>query len=158
MRTLFIFAFWSFIATCYGLEVVAHELPVLDARPYLESAYPQELNVLDVNPDEAFPLPVSSRLSPGTIEKHAIKNNVFSQSFFVIGDDALSRAWLKQHAQHLQQMHAIGFVTNVATGKALEALNQLAKTPLQPVDVDELAHLLHVRHYPFVLDEGVVWQ
>lgn len=158
MRTLFFFGFWFLITTCYGLKVIAYESPVIDASTYLEAESGHEDQVLQMNETEAFPLPVVSHLRAGTVKRHSLTNNVFSQPLFVIGDDAVSREWLKKHTTELQKLHAIGFVTNISSGKALNELNILANVPLQPVDVDELAHLLNVHHYPFVLEAGVIWQ
>jgi integrating conjugative element protein (TIGR03765 family) len=158
MRTVFFFVFWLFIATCYGLEVIASESPVIDARTYLKDHTHDEVNIIALNQSEEFPLPVRSLIRAGTLKAHRVTNNVISQPLFVVGDDALSRRWLKKQAKKLQALHAVGFVTNISTSKALHELNQLANVPLQAVDVDELAHLLKVTHYPFVLEEGVVWQ
>lgn len=158
MRTVFIALFWFFIATCYGLEVIAHESPVIDAGPYLKTGEEHKPPVLALNQAEEFPLPVTSRTRAGTLTPHRLSNNVLSQPLFVVGDDERSRHWLKKHAQQIHALHAVGFVTNIATSKALHELSQLASTPLQAVDIDELAHLLKVTHYPFMVSEGVVWQ
>ncbi|KTC94858.1 PFL_4695 family integrating conjugative element protein [Legionella feeleii] len=158
MRTLFFFITWLFIATCYALKVIALESPVIDAAPYL-GAGPIQSTRDGIKPrPQAFPLPVVSRIKPGVVGRHAINNSRLSHVLFVVGDDLGSRAWLKAHAALLQKKKALGFVTNVATSEALHELTQLAGLPLQPVDVDELAALLAVHHYPFAYDSGVVWQ
>ncbi len=158
MRTLFFFISWSFIATCYALKVIALESPVIDATPYLEAGQVQSKREVTQTKSEEFPLPVTSLIKPGTVNIHAIKNSRLSLVLFVVGDDARSRAWLKAHALQLQKSKALGLVTNVATSRALHELTELAGLPLQPVDVDELASLLEVRHYPFAYDAGVIWQ
>jgi integrating conjugative element protein (TIGR03765 family) len=158
MRTLSFFIFWCLITTCYALKVIALEMPVIKAAPYLGSKQTLQENHKE-HPDlEEFPLPVSSRISAGAVTTHTMKQNLLSHALFVVGDDALSRAWLKKHARQLQKLHAIGFVTNVATSTALHELIELAGLPLAPVDIDELALLFDAPHYPFVYDAGVVWQ
>lgn len=158
MRPLFIAIFWFFIATCYGLEVIAYELPVVDASPYLNTVEEHKPAVLVLSQSEEFPLPVSSRTRAGKLTAHPIRNNVISQPLFVVGDDALSRQWLIKHAKKINELHAVGFVTNITTSKALHELSQLVNIPLQAVDIDDLAHLLNAPHYPFMVSEGVVWQ
>lgn len=158
MRTLFFFISWGFIVTCYALKVIALESPIIDATPFLEAGPVPSKQEGAQTESEEFPLPVTSRIKPGTVNTHAIKNSGLSHALFVVGDDARSRAWLKAHALQLQKSKALGLVTNVATSRALHELTQLAGLPLQPIDVDELASLLEVRHYPFAYDAGVIWQ
>lgn len=158
MRTLFFFISWGFIVTCYALKVISIEAPVIDAAPYLEAGQVPSKQEGAQTESEEFPLPVTSRINPGTVNTHTIKNSRLSHALFVVGDDARSRAWLKAHALQLQKSRALGLVTNVATSRALHELTQLAGLPLQAVDVDELASLLEVHHYPFAYDSGVVWQ
>lgn len=158
MRTLFFVLCWSFIAACYALKVIAIESPVIDATSYLEAGQVEWNKEVTPPQTEEFPLPVTSRIKPGTVNTHTFKNGRLSYVFFVVGDDARSRAWLKENAAPLQKSKALGLVTNVATSHALQELTQLAGLPLQPVDVDELASLLDVHHYPFVYDSGVIWQ
>lgn len=163
MRTLIVMLFWGFITTCYGLKVLAIDEPVMDARTS-RLVSPTRLQSGDkdqhlANPSPMyFALPVVSRLSPGKVKRHTLINNPFSHPFFVIGDDSFSRTWLKDHAFQLQKNHAIGFVTNIADTNALDELTQLSGLPLQPMDIDELAAVLSVKHYPFAVESGVVWQ
>lgn len=158
MRTLCIFFSWCLITTCYALKIIALEMPVVEAAPYLELNQTQHAKRTEPPELEEFPLPVSSRISAGAVTTHTMKQNLLSHALFVVGDDAISRAWLKTHASQLQKLHAIGFVTNVATSTALHELIELAGLPLAPVDIDELALLFDAPHYPFVYDAGVVWQ
>lgn len=158
MRTLCFFIFWCLITTCYALKVIALEIPVIEAAPYLESDQTQREKHTEHPDSEKFPLPVYSYIKAGPVTTHTMKQNLLSHPLFVVGDDALSRSWLKKHASQLQKLHAIGFVTNVATSTALHELIELAGLPLAPVDIDELAILCDASHYPFVYDVGVVWQ
>ena len=158
MRAFAVFLSWFFIAGCYALKIIALESPVIDAAPYTTSGQVPWEQETPPNEGQDFPLPVTSRITPGTVHTHFIKNSAFPQSLFVVGDDPLSRTWLKTHALRLQQIKALGFVTNVTTSKALHELSELAGRPLQPVVVDELALLLNVNHYPLAFNLGVVWQ
>jgi integrating conjugative element protein (TIGR03765 family) len=142
------------------LKVLAIEGPVIDAAPFIEHqsmiASENENEPLDFAQD--FPLPVKSRITAGKVLSHGQANNPIAEALFVVGDDALSRAWLKKHAAQLQAIHAIGFVTNIEKTSSLTELSALAGLPLQPVDIDALADALGVNHYPFASESGAIWQ
>jgi integrating conjugative element protein (TIGR03765 family) len=158
MRTLCFFLSWCLIATCYALKIIAIEPQILDAAPFLEM--PQTITKKSHEPkgDEVFPLPVTSHIQPGVMHAYATKKIAFSQVIFLVGDDALSRTWLKKQAHSLQKSRAIGLVTNLKTSKALDELVALAGLPLHPMNVDELASLLDATCYPFAYEAGTVWQ
>ena len=162
MRAVLVVLSWALIASCYAVKAMSMEDVTPDIAPYSLEGRPIGVDsndslALDVNKD--FRLPVKSRLQPGVVIRHAIFNPPgFSQPLFVVGDDEDSRDWLRAHKDLLQKLHALGFVTNVNKASRLHALEALAGMPLQPVDIDGLSELLQVEHYPYVLNEGVVWQ
>ena len=162
MRAVLVVLSWVLIASCYAVKAMSLEDVTLDAAPYSLEGRPIGVDsndslVLDAHND--FRLPVKSRTQPGAVTRHAILNPPgFSQALFVVGDDEDSRDWLHEHQGMLQKLHALGFVTNVDKASRLHVLERLAGMPLQPVDVDGLSALLQVEHYPYVLNEGVVWQ
>lgn len=110
------------------------------------------------NPAEDARLPVTSQLKPGPVARQAIKPGTLVYPLFVVGDDARSRAWLSDNRAELTRMNALGLVTNIASTKIFRELEALAGVPLQPVNVDELAAVFHVLHYPFIAEGGFVWQ
>jgi integrating conjugative element protein (TIGR03765 family) len=106
---------------------------------------------------EANVLPVRSRvLTPGNVANRTFKQPAM-KALFLIGDDARSRAWLREHIERLQTLHAVGFVVNVETGKGLSELRRLAPhLTLTPASGDDLARRLKLRHYPVLITaEGV---
>ena len=102
--------------------------------------------------DESFALPIrSERLSPGPVEPRII-NAPGLIPFFVIGDDDLSRKWLKERGSILRELGAFGLVVNVGNMTALETLRQLAPgITLTPVFGDDLAVRLQLSHYPVLV-------
>ncbi|MCG8277441.1 integrating conjugative element protein [Stenotrophomonas sp. NLF4-10] len=99
--------------------------------------------------DEAAMLPVrSAKLTPGTVARRVIEAPGL-RPFAVVGDDEVSRAWLRRHAASLRERGAVGLVVNVETAQALARLRALAPgVPLAPVAGDDLAERLSLRHYP----------
>jgi integrating conjugative element protein (TIGR03765 family) len=101
---------------------------------------------------EAAMLPVRSlTLTPGTVARHALEAPGL-QPFFLIGDDAISRAWLRRHAASLQARGAVGLVINVDTMAGLAQLRHIAPAlRLSPTPADDLAGRLGLRHYPVLI-------
>ncbi|ABM31133.1 integrating conjugative element protein [Xanthomonas euvesicatoria] len=105
-----------------------------------------------VVPVEAVGLPVrSTLLSPGVVEARPLQAPGLPP-FFLVGDDARSRAWLQQRAGALRQLRAAGLVVNVESPQALQELRALAPgLVLSPASGDDLARRLGLRHYPALL-------
>lgn len=103
-------------------------------------------------PWEAEMLPVVSwSLSPGPVESRAIDIPGL-RPVFLIGDDSLSRSWLRLWRDKLRRLNALGLVVNVASPEGLLALRQLAEgLRLIPVTGDDLATLLEFSHYPVLV-------
>lgn len=101
---------------------------------------------------EADMLPVrSERLSPGKVENRATHTPGLA-SFFLIGDDALSRRWLMSRKAVLQQLNAVGLVVNVQELGALTELRNIgAGLDIVPASADELAERLGLQHYPLLI-------
>lgn len=101
---------------------------------------------------EADMLPVhSTRLTVGRVERRVIAAPGLTP-LFLVGDDAASYTWLREHRQALVALHAIGLVVEVRTAEGLRAL-RLAATGLQlvPSPADDLAQRLNLRHYPVLI-------
>jgi len=97
-------------------------------------------------------LPVQSTLlSPGTVERRTIQAPGLP-ALFIIGDDAFSRRWLRQHADRLKTLDAVGLVISVQSAANLRALRALApKLHLVPTSGDDLARRLGLHHYPALI-------
>jgi integrating conjugative element protein (TIGR03765 family) len=103
-------------------------------------------------------VPVKSKVRPGKIKARQLKEDIFNQSLFVIGDDESSKSWLDKHAKELKSLQAIGFITNVINIQSIINLQQQYQLPLLPVNVDPLTKHLNVKHYPFIISKGKLWQ
>ena len=108
---------------------------------------------------DAFVLPVrSALLTPGLVQPRSIQAAGL-MPFFLIGDDELSRGWLKERGDILRKIGAMGLVVNVDTIDALEQLRQLASgLMLSPVSGDDLAARLKLSHYPVLVTSTSIEQ
>ncbi|UZE21007.1 MULTISPECIES: integrating conjugative element protein [unclassified Pseudomonas] len=104
-------------------------------------------------------LPVRSKaLSPGTVKRRLL-NASGLPAFFLIGDDALSRSWLRQRLPQLTRLKAAGLVVNVESNASLTHLRQLAPgLTLSPVSADDLAQRLQLQHYPVLVTASSIEQ
>ncbi|VEG92563.1 PFL_4695 family integrating conjugative element protein [Legionella spiritensis] len=103
-------------------------------------------------------VPAKSQATLGKVDAKKIDTSVFHNNIFVIGSDRLSKQWLAKHQKQLQDMQAIGFITNVDDFETIIQLQEQSQLPLLPVSVDPLMQLIGVKHYPIVIAQGEVWQ
>jgi integrating conjugative element protein (TIGR03765 family) len=101
---------------------------------------------------EADLLPVhSAYLTPGRVAPRTLRAPSLSP-FFLIGDDAPSRAWLHARGDTLRTLDAIGLVVNVSSAQALAALRRDAPgLTLVPASGDDIAIRLNLSHYPVLV-------
>jgi integrating conjugative element protein (TIGR03765 family) len=172
LTTARITAFTALALGCVS-GVLANEAPVVVADHGGESALPyyRALNLqprtngeTDAPPtlpephlptsrySEADMLPVhSTRLSVGAEHARVIAIAGLSP-FFLMGDDATSRAWLLARRDALHALRAVGFIVEVRTAADLQALRALAPNlTLVPASADDLAQRLGIRHYPVLI-------
>ena len=115
--------------------------------------------VVDDNSSAMPGLPANSALQAGEFDSYRLDDcQKYPVAFFVIGADSLSIQWLKNHAKHLQQSHALGFVTNIKSEKQLQKLEQLSPIHLVPSTIDGLAKAIKAPSYPFFSNGCEVWQ
>jgi integrating conjugative element protein (TIGR03765 family) len=102
--------------------------------------------------NEADLLPVrSTRLIPGRVTPRVLRAPGLAP-LFLIGDDARSRAWLKERVETLRALNAVGFVVNVESEEGLQSLRRLAPgLTLAPASGDDLAQRLDIRYYPVLI-------
>lgn len=99
---------------------------------------------------DVFPV-VSTYLSPGFIEARAIDMPGLNP-VFLVGNDSLSRNWLRANKNLLQRLNATGLVVNAASPESIGELSSLADgLILLPVTGDDLARLLDLQHYPVLI-------
>lgn len=101
---------------------------------------------------EADMLPVRTpSLTLGKVTPRAIRSPGMTP-FFLVGIDPHSRVWLRQQADVLRNLGAMGLVVNVDTLDALEQLrDSVPGLTLSPVSADELAGRLGLKHYPVLI-------
>lgn len=100
----------------------------------------------------------SAVLTPGKVQDRII-NAPGLQPLFVVGDDELSKSWLLQRREHLQQMNAVGVVVNVASSDRFEEVRRWAKDlEMVPAPGDDLASRLSIRHYPLLITATTIQQ
>lgn len=101
---------------------------------------------------EADLLPVhSTHLTPGRVTPRTLGASGLSP-FFLIGDDAPSRAWLYARGDTLRALGATGLVVNVSSAQVLTALRRDAPgLTLVPVSGDDIATRLNLSHYPVLV-------
>lgn len=104
-------------------------------------------------------LPVrSTALTPGPVERRSLSAEGLP-TFFLLGDDPLSRSWLKRRHPGLVQMNAVGLIVNVESKTALEGLRRIAPgLSMSPVSADDLAQRLGLKHYPVLITADSVEQ
>lgn len=161
MKKLFLFIL-GFPALAHAELIVVEDLGGTSALPYyralnlIPDGAPSPLAYLPPAPikqyGEADMLPVKSiRLSPGKVAARALDAPGL-QAVFLIGDDDLSREWLKARGDVLRELNAVGLVVNVTQPEALQALRQLAGgLEIAPASADQLAELLQLDHYPVLI-------
>lgn len=104
-------------------------------------------------------LPIRSPgLTPGKISSRA-HHVPFARAFFLIGSDAFSKRWLKQHQNALKQMGAVGMLVEATNLEDLRAIAELANgLPITPASGSDVAKALGIRHYPVGISAGRLWQ
>lgn len=149
MRPIALILSFMMIVSCYAYRIGNME-------QYFENGIKEDA----VKPHEVKDprLPVTSNASVGKVSRHHVKFSGFSNAIFIIGDDPVSKKWLSNHAKELQQLHALGFITNINHPEVLNELQTQSGLPLLPANVDDLMLLIGTEHYPLMLDKGVVWQ
>jgi integrating conjugative element protein (TIGR03765 family) len=160
-----------FLLTCLAFPPLSMASPLIviddrggvSALPYYQDLVPAPTNqqVLDQNfgvqGAGAFPVR-SAVLTPGKVQDRII-NAPGLQPLFVVGDDELSKSWLLQRREHLQQMNAVGVVVNVASSDRFEEVRRWAKDlEMVPAPGDDLASRLSIRHYPLLITATTIQQ
>lgn len=117
-------------------------------RPPVEPTTTPQLGAAD--PANLLPLRPTA-LSPGPVTTRS-HDRPFSRPFFLIGSDSLSRQWLAQHAERLEEIGAVGMLVQAEAVGDLHAIARLAVgLPIQPGSADDIAEVLGIEHYPVLI-------
>lgn len=152
MRQLTLMIGFLMIASCYAVQIVNIESYWADTQATIAEESLKLKEALDAL------LPVKSKASAGLVSRHHVTFAGFSNAIFIIGDDPVSKQWLNEHTEELQQLHALGFITNIKSARTLDELQTVSGLPLLPANVDDLMKVLGASHYPLISDKGAVWQ
>ncbi|HFH3711870.1 integrating conjugative element protein [Pseudomonas aeruginosa] len=143
--------------------IVVEDLGGASALPYYQGLDPQPSGAtpgpvdLGVRGSGAFPVR-SARLSPGQVQGRAI-NAPGLQPLFLVGDDTLSRTWLKERGDELRGLHAVGLAVNVASEARLTEIRAWGKgLQILPAPADDLVDRLGLRHYPALITSTAIQQ
>lgn len=154
---------------CWADQRPVERLGDTSSRPYYRTLnHPLENASLKVTAiptaplhpySEADMLPVrSARLSPGKVENR-VANTPGVASFFLIGDDDLSRRWLASRRDVLKKLNAVGLVVNVQQVDALTELRDIGfGLDIVPASADDLAERLGLQHYPLLITANGIEQ
>ncbi len=106
---------------------------------------------------EIFPVR-SPALTPGKVMPKPIQVTL-PHPLFIVGDDAMSKAWLREYQQRLAKLRAKGYVVNVSSKEAMQTLtfvfNHLS---LMAIPGDSLAKNLGLKHYPALISNNLIEQ
>ncbi|ERU51663.1 integrating conjugative element protein [Pseudomonas aeruginosa] len=126
----------------------------LDSQPSAAAPGPGDLGVRGSG---AFPVH-SARLSPGQVQGRAI-NAPGLQPLFLVGDDTLSRIWLKERGNELRGLQAVGLAVNVASEARLTEIRAWGKgLQILPAPADDLVDRLGLQHYPALITSTAIQQ
>ncbi len=114
-------------------------------------------DLLPIETPETTPGPVPSRALtlPGALAKPAVG----ARPLFLIGSDSLSRRWLAQHRERLEEIGAVGLLVAAETIADLEAIARIGEgLPIMPASGSEIARLYALEHYPLLIWQGRIEQ
>ena len=144
------------------LTVIATTGPTVPAKPYLGPFQSLKETVseqaIKTNPAFTHPKPIAftrlafpakSPLTAGPLVSRALKTHWVRQPLFVIGDDPRSIQWAVTNARTLNDLHALGLITNVRSAERVAVIERQTGLILNPVSLS--GDGLPVSHYPFLL-------
>lgn len=100
----------------------------------------------------------SPGLAPGPVAPREHKLSL-AQPVFLIGADALSKAWLARHRARLEALGAVGLLVEAESQADLEAIAELAGVlPIVPAPAADIAAVMGLRHYPVCITATRLWQ
>lgn len=152
MRKLFVIAGLLMMTSCYAWQIMSEAQFIKNAQSQLTEKSLRLQEKLDAR------LPVVSKATTGKVDRRKLILTNFTNSVFVIGDDPLSRQWIKEHSEELEAANALGFVANITESEQLQVLQHLTKAPLLLANVDDLMTIFQETHYPLAFIKGELWQ
>ena len=131
--------------------------PLYSAQPDKAPSYAEKPQLGAADVQSLLPIR-SPGLTPGTVSPRA-HHVPFARAFFLIGSDAFSKRWLKQHRKALKAMGAVGLLVSASSLEDLHAIADLADgLPITPASGSDIAIALGISHYPVGISGGRIWQ
>ena len=149
------------------VERAAQERPYWQAKSIEVSKGLQKLNNSDLKELVKEPTTVNlaffpvqtSVMTPGSVKAQKMELNQLTTPIFIIGSDATSKDWLKRHVDKLKELHAIGFLVEVASQTELDAIKTMVGSiPLVPISGNALAERFKLAHYPVLISQNGIEQ
>ena len=125
--------------------------------------FSNEPDMDEKDPDAAqegvFPI-TTRKLTPAKIVQ---EKNIYQASMpgptCIVGADAFSKSWIQKNIQHLQQMNAMCLIVQAKNqDEADELLAMLNGLIVSAGDGDVLADYFHIKHYPVLITERLIFQ
>lgn len=137
---------FSILAGLCMTTVAAAHSPQMDAQAHSSQTLSQS-----APPDsDVYPV-VSIHLSPGFVEARSVDIPGLNP-VFLVGNDSLSRNWLRSNKNLLHRLNALGLVVNATSAESVNELRDLSDgLVLLPVTGDDLAGLVDLEHYPVLI-------
>lgn len=157
-RLLVMFVFITFFAhseliviSDYGGNAMTDYYEGIDPQDIESQEHMKQIMPDNFNVSEELYLPITSVMTPGTVE--SIDIDIPSlQPFIIIGYDDLSIQWLKMKKIDLEAMtNIVGIVVNVNSIDELNYLRNLVNIPLYPMQGDDLTERLNIYKYPVLV-------
>ena len=115
--------------------------------------------MLSANHPISADFPVStSLLSPGTVQAKSINEPLLTRAVFIVGDDDLSKKWLKKYANKLIQLHALGLIVNTTGSHETKEIEDKCHIRLLPVTGAEISKRFNLKHYPVLISQHKIEQ
>lgn len=108
-----------------------------------------------MTPDYAV---VTKSLSPGFVKSKNISEPQLSQPIFIVGDDNLSKKWLKKYSSQLNKLHALGIIVNTSGSRQTSEISKKYHVVLLPIKGTELSNRFHLKHYPVLISAHKIEQ
>ena len=129
--------------------------PLLDPPDLAEPAPARPAVIAPAGRQRLAIYPVSSqRGAPGRLLKNPTRAQLEGgpgQPFFIVGDDPISREWLRINAKHLRKLGAYGIVTAVDSATRLNHMVNALQIPMAPINADSLFEALGFAVWPVLV-------
>lgn len=122
-----------------------------------QSAAPVTPQLGAADPEAWLPI-LSPGLTPGFVQERS-HDRPFARPFFLIGSDARSRQWLKNHRDRLKEIGAVGMLVQADTLEDLRVIAELADgLSILPASGSDIAQALGILHYPVLISAQSIEQ